>query len=145
MLDFISLYLFFNFSSSLLSLTRHTSRNIPPCPTSAGESRSSPEGGAHAQRAECDGAGVFLLSHENITGAPWVALTFGECCIFALFARSLGWNAWPPVLPPPSLPHPWEMDQQYIELVDPYCVNNSFLTQKCQKEGEQLFIKNNDA
>lgn len=54
--------------------------------SAAGDSCSRPEGGAHTQRAEGDGAGVFHLSNENITGDPvggddlWRMLHFGLVC-----------------------------------------------------------------
>lgn len=151
MLDFISLYLFFNFSSSLLSLTQHTARNIPLVLH-------------HVDTRCCWGVPQQAWRWCTCTES-WVWRSGGFSPQSWKYHRSPGGWLWPlesaaylpcllalsdevpghPSCPPPSLPHPWVMDQQYIELVDPYCVNNSCLTQKWEKEGEQCFIKNNDA
>lgn len=97
-----------HFTSS--SLLVPTTRSL-----ATGDYCSRPEGGAHTQRAECDGAGIFFFffyfSNENITGDPvggddlWRALRF--CLGCSLFRKMPGHPCHRTTTTTPSCTHGW--------------------------------------
>ncbi len=148
----LSLFLSFNFLTSFLvsfnfSLSFHchlsafspvlSLTTTPPKPSfflsllsclphsmATGDYSSRPEGGARTQRAERDGAGIFHLSNENITGDPvggddlWRALHFRLAC--SLFRKMPGHPSHP--LPSSAPGRCGSATATHRELVDPYSV-----------------------
>lgn len=115
-------FLFFLPASSLCSFSQPISPpplySIVPTTRSlaTGDYCSRPEGGAHTQRAECDGAGIFFvfffyLSNENMTGDPvggddlWRALRFCLGCL--LFRKMPGHPCHRTTPTTPSCTHGW--------------------------------------